>query len=137
MINLSIDAGTAETWHKVKGVNNFNTVIKNVEKYHKVSSRNGQITLKYIIFPGLNDSDDDFNSVIKIMKDVGTTGLDLSRDNRYKYEQDNTENEKLIQSAARLATLLYINRFQFGMFTFKPDEREKIIAIVKRNLQIS
>ena len=34
-INLSIDSGTAETWRKVKGIDNFNTVIKNLMDYSK------------------------------------------------------------------------------------------------------
>ena len=46
-INLSIDAGTPQTWKKVKGFDNFDKVTDNLVKYYVNCARPGQITLKY------------------------------------------------------------------------------------------
>lgn len=132
-INLSIDAGTAETWYKVKGVDNFNKVLMNLESYNNRSARKGQITLKYIILPGVNDTDEDFASVIEIMKRLTVPSMELARDTGEKYSQDDEANEKLMQSAVRLATLLHSNNLKIGMFTFTPEERERVIASVQKN----
>ena len=80
-INLSIDAGTPEAWHKVKGVNNFYHVLDNLVAYRKASNRAGQITLKYIVLPGINDSDEDFLSFVKILKSLDVQAFRFSRDN--------------------------------------------------------
>ena len=135
-INFSIDSGTAKTWHKVKGVNNFSKVIENLDRYHKYSARKGQIVLKYIIFPGINDEDEDFILVIELMKRFGSQTLDLARNWNDKYSQADEENEKLIQSTARLCTMLYKNNLSFGMFPFRPIEREKIINQVAKNIHL-
>ena len=87
-INLSIDSGTAKTWYKVKGVNNFNTVIDNLNKYSANSARPGQITLKYIVLPGINDNLADYQGVIEIMKVLKAEQLQISRDSRFKYSQN-------------------------------------------------
>lgn len=86
-INLSIDSGTPETWHKVKGVNNFSTVIDNLSKYSASCLRPEQITLKYIMLPGINDNVVDFQGVIQIMKRLKINKISISRDNRFRIEK--------------------------------------------------
>lgn len=86
-INLSIDAGTSETWYKVKGVDNFDTVVDNLVKYSQRSIRPEQITLKYIILPGINDNLNDYQAVIEIMKRLKIKKLIISRDNRFRLEK--------------------------------------------------
>ena len=86
-INLSIDAGTSKTWNKVKGVNNFDNVLKNLEKYSACSIRPEQVTLKYIILPGINDNLEDYQGIIDIMKQLKIKKLIISRDNRFRIEK--------------------------------------------------
>lgn len=81
-INLSIDSGTPETWRKIKGLDNFDKVIENLSKYYVASTRPGQITLKYIVMPGINDNYEDFTSVIEIMKVLKVNRLIIARDGR-------------------------------------------------------
>lgn len=78
-INISIDAGTAETWKKVKGFDNFEKVLGNLKRYRNVS-RSGQICLKYIILPGINDSKENFKKVLEIANDLDVKKFVISRD---------------------------------------------------------
>ncbi|MCL2020135.1 MAG: radical SAM protein [Oscillospiraceae bacterium] len=133
-INLSIDSGTSQTWKKIKGVDNFAVVTENLVKYFTSSSRPGQITLKYIILPGINDTADDFTFVVEIMKILKTGHLTLSRDTGIKYFLGDEESEKLVKSAGRLVSLLQKNGLSFDMFTYLPEERENIIAYAKETV---
>lgn len=131
-INLSIDAGTPNTWLKIKGVNNFEAVMMNLVNYHNNSSRPGQITLKYIILPGINDNVEDYNSVIEIMKILECKHLTLSRDTSKKYSINEEDEQKLIQAAGQFLLLLSKNNMSVDMFTYTPEEREKIVAYAKK-----
>lgn len=129
-LNLSIDAGTPKTWHKVKGVDNFETVTTNLVKYHSRSVRPGQITLKYIVLPGINTTKADYTSVIEIMKILKVSHLTLSRDMREKYTLGAEQRETLISAAGYLAAMLYMNGMTLDMFTYTPEERERVVAFV-------
>ncbi|MDR0804449.1 MAG: hypothetical protein LBN42_01520 [Oscillospiraceae bacterium] len=125
-INLSIDSGIPQTWHKVKGVDNFGKVIDNLRNYFITCGRVGQITLKYIILPGVNDSTEDYLSLISIMKVLQVRYLDLARDTTVKYSQTAEQRGVLIQSSACFVALLRDNDMSYGMFNFSTDEREDI-----------
>lgn len=77
---LSIDAGTSEAWEKVKGVNNFNTVVENLERYAAHCIYPDQLELKYIILPGLNDTEEDIENIVALAKRLNLTALSISRD---------------------------------------------------------
>lgn len=126
-INLSIDAGTPATWKKVKCVDNFDVVTTNLVKYYKSSARPGQITLKYIVLPGVNDNIEDYQSVIEIMKLLEVNHLTLSRDTRIKYAIDDEYGTQLIYSTASFVAMLHSAARTFDMFTFTPSEQEEVI----------
>lgn len=125
-INLSIDSGTPETWKKIKGVDNFEIVTDNLVKYFK-SSKPGQITLKYIILPGINDNYSDYKSVVDIMKVLGVSHLTLARDTRIKYTLDKGLSKDLIGAAGYFVAILHKNGLTTDMYTYTPDERKSII----------
>jgi len=133
-INLSIDSGSRETWRKVKGVDNFREIIENLAKYRNSSSRPGQITLKYIVLPGVNDNHDDYAAVIDLMKGLGTTHLTLARDTSVKYGLGEEESERLVTAVGQLTAMLYQNKLTFDMFTFTPQEREKIVIAATKSV---
>jgi molybdenum cofactor biosynthesis enzyme MoaA len=54
----SLDSGTAETFKKVKGIDAFDKVTKNLEEYHRSGS--GGVRIKYIVLPE-NATDADFD----------------------------------------------------------------------------
>jgi wyosine [tRNA(Phe)-imidazoG37] synthetase (radical SAM superfamily) len=134
-INLSIDSGTPGTWLKVKGTDNFDTVTDNLVKYYTASAKPGQITLKYIVLPGVNDNLEDYRSVIEIMKVLQIKHLELARDTRIKYSDDAEYSENLIGAAGYLVALLHRNGMSFGLFTYKPNERERVVAFANELLK--
>lgn len=79
-INISIDSGKPETWHKVKGVNNFIKVRENLVQYSKNCFHPNQITVKYIILPGINDDYEDFISCVNFINSLNISNLRISRD---------------------------------------------------------
>ena len=130
VIFFSIDAGTHETWYRVKGCKNFVTVTDNLSKYYTSSGRSGQILLKYIILPGINDSLEDFHSIIEIMKDLGISYLLLSCDLRIKNSTDWRKRQAILRAAGALTHILYKNGMTMSLNdnSFFPDETAKVIA---------
>ena len=139
-INLSIDAGTSKTWNKVKGVNNFDNVLKNLEKYSACSIRPEQVTLKYIILPGINDNLEDYQGIIDIMKQLKIKKLIISRDNRFRiekliicnsYKSKPEYNNERYSVTDRAAGYLTAMLRQSGMSAengfFWPDDYQKIL----------
>lgn len=137
-INLSIDAGTSETWYKVKGVDNFETVLDNLVKYSESSISPEQVTLKYIILPGVNDNLKDYQGVIDIMKRLKIRKLIISYDNRFRIEKliishSNMRMKKLDRqqysatdiAIRHLAAMLMKNGLEAEDGLFWPDEYEK------------
>jgi len=133
-INLSIDSGTASTWHKVKGIDNFGKVVSNLERYAKHSSRDGQITLKYILLPEVNANLEDYDGLIGIMKSIRTSHLVLSRDalKGQKYKDD----AQILTMAASLVARLKRNDFTCDMhWGFNPREEKKIRLLAEKLLE--
>ena len=127
-IYLSIDSGTPETWHKVKGVNNFDTITGNLARYLASSIQPGQITLKYIILPGINDNSDDYRSIVEIMKSLRVNHLTISRDHAYKYSSDTEHHNTMIRAAGSLVALLQKNGMTMQSQSCFPNETEEIMA---------
>ena len=75
-ITISLDCGTRETFKKIKGVDKFNDVIKNLEKYVKESKEASKnIIIKYIILKGVNDNKEEVDNWIDACKNVGITNF--------------------------------------------------------------
>jgi MoaA/NifB/PqqE/SkfB family radical SAM enzyme len=89
---VSLDSGTRETYNRVKGLDCFEKVRENLKRY----SENGRVFLKFIVFPGINDSDEDFAGFLDIVRNYGGNEFKLARDSR---EKDISEDVYL--SAAR------------------------------------
>lgn len=134
-INLSIDAGLPQTWHKIKGFDNFEEVTSNLVHYYLESARPGQITLKYIVLPGINDTLEDYLSLIDIMKTLKVPHLTISRDTSKKYAFSPKEQETLVGAAAYLFALCHKNEISNDMFAFTPEERSQIVAFAQELIQ--
>lgn len=76
-LNVSLDSGTPETFSKVKGVDYFNEVVENLEKYAEAG---GKIQAKYIVLGGFNCGDADIDGFILIAKRLGAKVI-ISRNN--------------------------------------------------------
>ncbi len=69
-IVISIDSGTANTYQKIKDVPCFEKVCSTIERYSKVLNESNQhlLRLKYIIVPGINDSIEEIDKWIHLIK---------------------------------------------------------------------
>ncbi len=128
-INFSIDAGTNETWERVKGTDNFTEVCDNVSHYHANTIRKGQIILKYIVLPGVNDSLSDFKSVTELMKRWDVATLQISRDVHVRYSQNNDEKQDLLRSVARLKAICEQNGLNTTLFVYDQAEQKTITEL--------
>jgi wyosine [tRNA(Phe)-imidazoG37] synthetase (radical SAM superfamily) len=134
VIFLSIDSGTPETWRKVKGVDNFSTVIGNLIKYRDCS-RPGQIILKYIVLPSINDTPADYRALIEIMNVFDVRYLDISCDMRREFAFDEKAREALIRAASLLAVILEKNKMTYSFSIYQPLEQARIIELTRELLQ--
>lgn len=67
----SIDAGTRETYLRIKGVDGFDRVRQNLKKYAEGSF--GIVILKYIFVPGVNDSPEDIDGFVDFCVETAAT----------------------------------------------------------------
>jgi pyruvate-formate lyase-activating enzyme len=75
---ISVDAGTSETFAKVKGADCFDKVVENTRRYVAAGAN---ITLKYILLQEQNDNQADVDGFIELAADLGCA-VNLSIDNR-------------------------------------------------------
>ena len=134
-INLSIDAGTPETWRKIKGFDNFETVLSNLHRYRQYSARPGQIILKYIILPDVNDRLEDLSTVVEIAKRLDVRHLTIARDTEKRYSSGSEYRGKLFETAARLLALCQRNGIQNDMFTYSVEEQAAAEKLAKKLLE--
>lgn len=113
-MNISLDAGTRETYAKIKGIDCYDKVLKNIEKY---SSTGGHLELKYIILEGVNDNESDINGFIEICSRFATS-IRLSC-NKFNYdihlsEYTWTQIVKFVNKVTQLKIKLAISYSQFN-----------------------
>jgi pyruvate-formate lyase-activating enzyme len=81
-ILTSIDAGTAESFRRVKGVDAFERTCENIRRY----SEHGEVGLKYIVLPGINDSQADIYGIVNFAKSVGIRKVSIALDAHRRLE---------------------------------------------------
>jgi len=135
ILSFSIDSGTPSTWHKIKGVNNFNKVLGNLMKYSQKAVNPQQIDLKYIVLPGLNDTLADYKGIVRIMKMLRQDRLVISRETYgvtpASRPDDPTSNlsynERVIEAASRLMAMLLENGLHcHHVWGFSTEDRQKL-----------
>lgn len=134
-INLSIDAGIPETWYKVKGVDNFDQVISNLVHYYQDSLQPGQITLKYIVLPGINDTWEDYSSIVEIMKVLEVRMLTISRNLATRYTMDDEQRTELASAAAYLMAILKKNELNFEFPLYSQEEQNYALQLMNEILE--
>lgn len=101
----SLDAGTEETWEKIKRrKGGFHKVIENVESYCKHDVFNGaSIVPKYSEVKGLNDNEKDFDGFVNLCKHFGVKYCDIQWD----YADNDNTDEKDFAIIRMLAEKIY------------------------------
>lgn len=86
----SLDAGTRETYQRIKQVDAFNNAIKNVRRYIEQDKFGGKfIVAKYLIVKGVNDNAEEFDAYLRIVTELGLQFVSLSFD--FNIEADNRD----------------------------------------------
>jgi hypothetical protein len=97
-----LDAGTPETYIAVKGFNKFDIAAENLQKY----ARCGKVQVKYVVMPGINDFETDFNGTIRILKHIGLDALLLAADYGSVSQNDDILLRKIAFSVAKFMILM-------------------------------
>lgn len=113
VLNVSIDAGTKETFALVKGVDGFEQVKKHLKSYS--NDKNGKMYLKYILLPEMNDNVCDIegfvNLCIGLSVDMAHISYDLNR------EFDEYNNSKTRSALKLLVMLLKKNKIPYEIYS--------------------
>jgi len=126
-INVSVDAGTEQTYHKVKGVDAFRKVWDNISKYVKYGSN---ISVKYIFLPE-NCGDEDINGFIREVVNSGVKTILFSR-NLSAQEEDG----QLLEAATKILNLAKFHNISVsikGAGYFNEAERKKIHDLARNS----
>jgi len=78
-IVCSVDAGTKETFKRLKIVDKFDDVVKNLKQYRK-KSKNLEICAKYILIDGINDNKEELLKFFDVIEYIGVNTAQLDMD---------------------------------------------------------
>jgi pyruvate-formate lyase-activating enzyme len=123
-LRVSVDAGTRETFKKIKGVDGWERVCGNLEKYSKL----GTLVLKYIIFPGQNDDEANLNGFYELCDRLGAKA-NLVRDFAEK-EGDGDFTDETLERAAEFIIHFQSRGKLYGV-ECRPGERARLQALLK------
>ena len=74
---ISLDAGSPETFYRIKQRNVFDEVCENIRRY---AATGAAIVLKYLILPGINDNFTDASSFFRFCMEINAKKIIISRD---------------------------------------------------------
>ncbi len=75
-MTISLDCGCSETFKKLKKVDKFDDVIKNIKRYIKDSKENSKnLIIKYILIESLNDNEEEIIKWLELCKNLGVGTL--------------------------------------------------------------
>jgi sulfatase maturation enzyme AslB (radical SAM superfamily) len=123
---VSMDAGTAETFSKVKGIDCYPKVVENLQKY---ASHNAIIHLKYIILDGINDNEADILGFFSLVKEINPVLVCLSCNWQKKTLSQNAMNmcRLFVDKVKELNILLWVDYGYFHINDAK--ELEEYICV--------
>lgn len=127
-----LDAGTPQTYIKVKGFNKFDTVCENLKKYAQC----GRLQLKYIILPGWNDAPADCEGIAALLKSLNLRELTLSPEFSVSKEGSREKFREILFAAARWMAFFERNGLQAVLSeSFWKKEHIEIARRLCRELQ--
>lgn len=124
MIYCSVDAGTVETFRKVKGVDGFDRVCENLREYAK----HGPVILKYILLDGINHTDQDLKGFFKLADEVAVR-VELTRD---FLDSTSLFSDHALEFAARFIThFRNTGKLSMNRAFFRSDEEERLNKLLE------
>lgn len=121
-LNMALDSGTRETYKKIKKVDKFNDVIKNLKRYVKESKQdNPEINVKFIILKGMNDNEFEISKFIETMVSIGIKRVSLHLEHRYAVDLFE-ERAPLPANYKSLINLFFELCEKYSLYFDKPDD---------------
>lgn len=119
-ISVSIDAGSKEVHGKIKQVDTYEKVWKNIKKYAKAKSNlsDNLIISKYIIIPGYNDTNEEIKMWIDKSKEAGVTKLILNADDRIFQAKNKNQStiEKIVEITDFFTKVAKENCYRYELY---------------------
>lgn len=127
-IQVSMDAGTKGTFARIKRADAWTKVTENLSKYSQYAIYKGQIELKYILLPGVNDNEEDIEGFIALAESLNANVM-LSSDMRI---MDLPLPEKTYSCALRLARACGAKGIHFTPVTefFNPQSYSRLVRAI-------
>ena len=89
---VSIDSSSRDTYKKIKQVDAFNTVCKNLKKYSKAQKHSYNVISKYIIIPFVNDTKEEIDNWLLFNKENNIQIIVIDIENSWLNKYRNTNN---------------------------------------------
>lgn len=95
---ISIDSSSREMYKKIKQVDAFNVVCKNLKRYSKAKKYLDNVVSKYIIIPETNDSKEEIDNWLKFNKENNIEAIVIDIENSWleRYREDKPD-ERIIE----------------------------------------
>ncbi|GHV17117.1 hypothetical protein AGMMS49938_17720 [Fibrobacterales bacterium] len=127
---FSLDAGTPETFKRIKGFDKFNRCISNIKEYLSKCKSSDYHCLKYLLLENINDNQENFDGFIDVAKKLCCPVM-ISNDNfTLPNRMSITLKEKLLLFIDKLRTAGIW--FDFGRATFQSDDYMELRQEVKK-----
>lgn len=117
-IIVSLDAGSRETFKRIKRIDAFDKVVDNLLHYSRTEKAREKISFKYIIIPGFNDNINEFKKFLDIAKKCGITYLNLDIDARYTRLLEYKINKHFVILAYRMKKIAENEGFTVQIYSF-------------------
>ena len=121
IINCSIDAGTRETYKKIKGADKFEIVCENLKRY----SQFVKIDLKYLFMDGENDDDNNIDGFIRFSLELKPRFVLLGRNHKNMCSLSNHALRQMAKVTFELNKFGINNRLENEQFHVEEKERLK------------
>ena len=109
---VSVDAGSKNVHEKVKGVRSYDKVWKHIKKYASVKNplTKNELSLKYIIIPDINDTQDEIELWLQKSINAGINKVVLNADNNI-FIKSNWDEEHHKQSLVQMQKVVDLTEY--------------------------
>ena len=126
-LEISIDAGTRETFKHIKGFDLFDRVVENIKRY--TENYNSSVHLKYIFLPGINENVDDVHGFVDICKNSNIDFAVISYD---IYLENNVISDNTLKMMKAMADAFNNNGILFADYSgLTKTKRYKELSDIK------
>lgn len=84
-IVISPDAGSSETYQKIKRVDCFEKVWSNIKSYISSAKDKKQVEIKYIVIPEINDTKEEIDKWFNLLTESGVTSIACDAEQNWFY----------------------------------------------------